>query len=184
MSPTPLDILRYYRQCIEALDALKRRIQPSLHTGTLEPTSGFFGMTPDEFNTSLVALRTELDYQVVMMLTASFEAIFQSDLQDRVRRKKKDPASKALRQWWKTNQCGTGKWIHMESLLDAWKKASPGHRQTIGRLRSLVLFRHWLAHGRYWPDKSGLGTVDPFTAWEIGKRAFAILPGLPSLPPW
>ena len=184
MPPKPFDILRYYRRCLEALDALKRAVSPSLRAGALERTSQFFGMTSDEFDAALVELRRELDYQVVMMLTASFEAIFQSDLQDRVRRKKKDPLSKALRRWWHENQCGTGKWIHMESLLDAWKKTTTGHSRVIGRLRSLVLFRHWLAHGRYWPDKSGLKNVDPFTAWQIGKGVLAVLPGLPPLPAW
>lgn len=184
MPPKPLDILRYYRGCLEALDALKRAVSQSLQAVVLEQTSQFFGMTSDEFDAALVELRRELDYQVVMMLVASFEAIFQSDLQDRVRRKKTDPLSKALRRWWRESRSGAEKWIHMESLLDAWKKTIAGHRQAIGRLRSLVLFRHWLAHGRYWPDKSGLGNVNPFTTWQIGKEVFAVLPGLPPLPTW
>ena len=184
MSPTPLDILRYYRGCLEAFDALQREVSPSLQAGALEHSSQFFGMTSDEFDAALVELRNELDYQVVMMLIASFEAIFQSDLQDRVRRKKTDTISKALRRWWQENRHGADKWIHMESLLDAWKGVITGHRQAIGRLRSLVLFRHWLAHGRYWPDRSGVGNIDPFAAWQIGKEVFAVLPGLPSLPAW
>jgi hypothetical protein len=184
MSPTPLDIMRYYRRCLEALAALERTIWPSLHTGTLEGTSQFVGMTSDEFDAALVELRMELDYQVVMMLTASFEAILQADLQDRVKRKRKDPLSKALRQWWKKSRHGDERWIHMEELLDVWKRTVAGHGRTIGRLRSLVLFRHWLAHGRYWPDRSGLGKVDPFVAWQIGEKVFALLPGLPSLPTW
>jgi hypothetical protein len=184
MPPKPLDILRYYRGCIEALDALKGAVSQSLPTGALHHMSQFYGMTLDEFDAALAKLRKELDYQVVMMLVASFEAIFQSDLQDRVRRKKTDPLSKALRRWWQENRHGAEKWIHMESLLDAWKGVVVGHRQVIGRLRSLVLFRHWLAHGRYWSDRSGLGGIDPFTAWQIGEEAFAALPGLPPLPAW
>jgi hypothetical protein len=49
-------------------------------------------------------------------------------------------------------------------------------------MKSLLLFRHWLAHGRYWVEKSGLGQVDPFDAWQIGKAVFDVLPGFRPLP--
>jgi len=180
-APQPTDILRYYRRSLAALDALKKVVGPSLGVGTMGPTSPFFGMTAREFDVALAELRQELDHQVVLMLTASFEAAFQTDLQDRIKLRKRDHASKALRNWWKSARRRREKWIDLGSLLDAWKNTT-GQRQVIGKMKSLLLFRHWLAHGRYWTDKSGLGDVDPFDAWRIGRDVFAVLPGFRPLP--
>jgi hypothetical protein len=138
-------------------------------------------MTTDEFDQSLSELRRELDHQVVLMLTASYEAIFQTDLQERIKRRKKDDLSKALRSWWKDSRRRHEKWIDLASLLDVWKRTT-GHRQVIGKMKSLLLFRHWLAHGRYWVDKSGLGYADPLEAWQIGRAVFDVLPGFRPLP--
>ncbi len=179
--PQPIDVLRYYERCLEGVEALKRSIGPLIEAGTAVPASRFFGMTSDEFTESLLDLRRELDHQVVLMLTASFEAIFQIDLQERVKRRKKDPLSKELRSWWKDARRRRTEWIDLTSLLKVWKK-SAGHSQVIGRMKSLVLFRHWLAHGRYWVDRSGLGDVDPLLAWQIGKAVFDVLPGFRPLP--
>jgi hypothetical protein len=176
-----MDILRYYRRSLAALDALKKAVGLSLGVGIMAPTSPFFGMTPRECDEALAELRKELDHQVVLMLTASFEAVFQTDLRDRIKRRKRDYASKALRNWWKSARRRREKWVDLGSLLDVWKKAV-GHGQVIGRMKSLLLFRHWLAHGRYWNDKSGLRDVGPFGAWEIGKAVFAVIPGFHQLP--
>lgn len=181
--PHPIEILRYYTQSLEALEALKQAVTASLDAGTVAPTSRFFGMTADEFDEALADLRGELDHHVVLMLTASIEAIFQTDLQERIKRKKKGDLSKALRKWWQRARRRREEWIDLGSLLDAWKKTA-GHGQVIGRMKSLLLFRHWLAHGRYWVDKSGLRQVDPFTAWQIGRAVFDVLPGFPPLPAW
>ena len=180
--PLPTDILDYYRGCPEALDSLKTRLTPSLAGGIIAGPSRFVGMTPVEFEEALSALRGEPDCQVVMMLVASVEAVFQADLRDRVSGKKKGTLSKALRRWHKEHYRRREAWINLESLLEAWKKTVSGRRQTIGRLKSLLLFRHWLAHGRYWSDKSGLGKVDPYLAWQIGKAVFDALPEFSPLP--
>lgn len=183
MAPQPIDILRYYRGSLEALEALDLALADPLAIGTLPAVSRFYGMTTDEVRDALGVQRGELESQVVLMLTASFESLFQQDRRDRFQRKKKGPLSKALRQWWKRHGNEGEQWFKMESLLDAWKKTE-GHSHAIGRLKSLFLHRHWLAHGRYWTDRSGLGRVDPFLAWQIGKAVFNVLPGFPPLPAW
>jgi hypothetical protein len=75
---------------LEALASLKASLTPSLASGTIAGPSRFVGMTPAEFEEALAAVRGELDYQVVMMLVASFEAVFQADLRDRVGPKSND----------------------------------------------------------------------------------------------
>jgi len=76
-------------------------------------------MTLAECNTALAELRAELDQQVVLMLTASFESLFQLDRIERFERKKKGPLSRSLRKWWKGERRNPQKWLKMESLLDA-----------------------------------------------------------------
>ena len=48
--PQPIDILRYYRRCVEAFGALKQVTLSALDAGTLAADSEFFGMTVDEFD--------------------------------------------------------------------------------------------------------------------------------------
>jgi hypothetical protein len=180
--PQPTDVLRYYQRSLEAAQALKKSIGPLVDSDAVASTSRFFGMTAEEFDQALSELRRELDHHCVFMLTASFKAVFQTDLQDRVRRRRKDPLSKALRSWWmQSRRRRKEKWIDLASLLDEWKTAT-GHRHVIGRLKSLLLFRHWLAHGRYWVERSGLGEIDPLDAWQIGKAVFDVLPEFRPLP--
>jgi hypothetical protein len=44
-------------------------------------------------------------------------------------------------------------------------------------MAQLVKYRHWLAHGRYWTQKSGIRPT-PEQAWDTGTIVFAVLPGL------
>jgi hypothetical protein len=166
---------------LDTLGLIRKVLGPSLGVGTITPSSPFFAMTVDEFNQTLTEIRKELDCQVVLMLTASFEAVFQTDLRKRIDRKEKGVVSKALRSWWQGDRRRRKRWIDLASLLDVWKK-TVGHGQVIGRMKSLLLHRHWLAHGRYWNDKSGLRDVDPPRAWEIARAVFAVLPGFRPLP--
>jgi hypothetical protein len=181
--PKPNDILRYYQECGKALNSRRQAVLQSIETGALPAEVQFIGLTVPELQDAFAELVAELEHQVVLMLTASFEALFQIDRIDRFVRKKKGPISKHLRRWWKLQSRARQEWLKMELLLEAWKK-TVGHRQVIGQMKSLFLHRHWLAHGRYWTDKSGLGRVDPQTAWRIGKAVFDVLDGFPPLSAW
>ncbi len=65
--------------------------------------------------------------------------------------------------------------IRLSTVLDVWKNVC-GKKKVIGAFKQLVMFRHWLAHGRYWVQKSGLQDVDPYDAWERGRALFDALP--------
>ena len=167
--PEPPQILEYYRRSLEALAALKTTL-----TSSVRVQSRFFGMTAHEVERALRELAQELDHEVTLLLTASFEATFQVDFRRRLARKKKDRLSKKLRKLWRKYK--RAKWVVVEDILDVWQKET-GHVQAIGKLKQLIKFRHWLAHGRYWVQKSGLLNPDPFDAWMIGKAVFDVLPG-------
>jgi hypothetical protein len=180
--PTPLDILDYYKRSQEAILALRMAVEPSLSAGAVQPSSHFYGMTTGEFNDAIADLGRELELEVVLMLVASFEAIIQVDLRERVERRKKCGASKKLRSLWYETPPKHRQPMAMDRVLELWKKTLGKHKHIIGKMNSLLLFRHWLAHGRYWVEKSGLGHVDPFTAWEIGRAIFDVLPDFAPLP--
>jgi hypothetical protein len=179
--PAPLDILNYYKRSQEALVALSKSVEPSLIRGVVQPTSQFVGMTAEEFYDAIAKLTRELELEVVLMLVASFEAIIQVDLRDRIGRKKKCGASKTLRELWYKTPEKHRQVMAMDRVLELWKKTLGEHKLIIGKMNSLLHFRHWLAHGRYWAEKTGLGNVDPFTAWEIGRAVFDVLPGFAPL---
>ena len=180
--PRPDDVLQYYKRSLDALTALKEWLNSALDAGqSLPASSNFLSMTAAEIGLAFDDLHVELKREVVLMLVASFEAVLQLDLQNRVSRKLKDGVSSRLRKWWYKTRRKYANWVELEALLEAWKKASTCRPRVIGRMKSLVLHRHWLAHGRYWTDKSGLGAVDPFVAWQIGKQLFDNLPGFPTL---
>ena len=95
---------------------------------------------------ALAQLRSELDQQVVMMLTASFEAIFRTDFESRMKGQKRNDWTRRMRRWWRHQGRGDLNRVRLDRLLDGfWKETISGHRQAIGQLKALFLRRHWLA---------------------------------------
>ncbi|HQU41286.1 MAG: hypothetical protein B7Z73_03180 [Planctomycetia bacterium 21-64-5] len=185
--PQPSLILNYYRRSLESLDLLKRHVLAALVDGQVNDTTltaSFRSMTQAEVDSSIGQLRDELHHAVVLMLVAAFEATLQTDLRARLSRKGKDAASRRFRKLWHSRhkRRGADEWVRIEAILDVWKSFI-GKAEIIGDFKQLVMFRHWLAHGRYWVQKSGLSNdFDPFDAWERGKALFDILPGFAPLP--
>lgn len=173
--PTSREVLEYYRIALSALDEAARTAiaQPYRIPSHQFPNDSKIQSKVEEI---YAKQRTELEHQVVLMLTASFEAIFQVDFRDRVENRRRDDLSKALRDFHKRLQRrkrGSGR-ASFEELLDIWK-AHTGNAQAIGQLNQLVQYRHWLAHGRYWNQKSGLSLVDPFEATQRGRQVLDAL---------
>ena len=185
--PHAADILRYYARSLEALDSLKREALANIATApaaaTVSSTVLSF-QTEAEIHLAIQQLRSELHQEVVLMLAATFEAELQVDFQARIARKRKDRISKRFRKLWysQSRRAGPKEWVRIEEILDAWKSVI-GKPEVIGAFKQLVMFRHWLAHGRYWVQKSGLQDVDPYEAWERGRALFDVLPGFSPLPP-
>jgi len=85
------------------------------------------------------------------MLTA-IEATFRQDYQYRCRNRLKDDLSRAFRAIHKRRQDDVSL---DKDVFDAWSKHSSEAHPLIGELRGAFRFRHWLAHGRYWPPRLG-----------------------------
>jgi hypothetical protein len=146
--PDPIQVLRYYSQALEALGTLRQSLLAALGKGGLSPGNPFRGMTAEQMDEDLKRFRKELDDQVVMSLVASFEATIQVDFQKRIDARLKDSVSRALRKLKYKVASKRWKWVDIDLILEVWKQES-GHKAAIGQLKSLMLYRHWLAHGRY-----------------------------------
>lgn len=172
--PKPPTILEHFQRSLEALGALASHVRVAA-----TPESRFYLMTQEEVDFAIAEMSRELNQEVVLLLTASFEAEFQTDFHDRVSRKRKDRVSKEFRRIL-GDQRGRrqgAKRATFEEILDVWAKQQ-GHVRAIGNLKQLIRFRHWLAHGRYWVQKSGLPDPDPFDAWQRGKIVLRALLGI------
>jgi hypothetical protein len=174
-APTPESVLEYYERSQEALGSLRKTLRTDVG-----PNSRFFGMAEVEIEKSLRDLAQELDYEVTLLLTASFEAILQLDFLLRVRKRKRDTISIKFRRLRFNVRTRRKNRVTIEEILDVWQEET-NTRQAIGNFKQLIQFRHWLAHGRYWIQKSGLRDCDPYEAWSRGRAAFAVLPGIPDL---
>ena len=135
-----VDIQRYHFTLLQALDHYE--------TGLLEQHAGDDAKIRD-VRLPLRSIRLELDRQSSLSVLAMCEARVRLDFQKRCRKRFKDAVSKALRDLYQTR----GRQVRWDDLLNVWKshQLEPANRRVIGELKSAYHYRHWLAHGRYWP---------------------------------
>ncbi|WP_437288698.1 hypothetical protein [Sorangium sp. So ce406] len=163
--PRPTEILDHDDRLREALRALDRQFS----VATTDPRSTLFGLSRDEFDDRLTRTLEELDAQTVLTLTASAEATIRRDFEARLHRRTKD----AMRRRFKQLRERYAERVALDDILEAWKDEH-GNAERIGRFEQLVLHRHWLAHGRYWSNKSGIAP-DPLQAHLVIDDLFRSL---------
>lgn len=123
-------------------------------------------MTRDEFDASLQEIVKEQDKQAVLMLAASCEAVLRRDFYARVttpQNRRNAPESDLI-----TLSRERPNRVRLDAVLDAWQTTTGA---SIHDLRRLLKHRHWLAHGRYWSDKSGF-TADPQMVFNLITNVF------------
>ncbi|MDR1701299.1 MAG: hypothetical protein LBR56_00825 [Sporomusaceae bacterium] len=111
----------------------------------------FFGSTRQEVEEYFKYTKDELEKLVFLDLFSAVEAALKIDHELRVKRKKKDELSKFFRQDYQTAK---GKTSFDRTILVAWKNFYPQYRYIIGKYRSFLSDRNWLAHGRSWLARS------------------------------
>jgi len=173
--PKPSDILKYYERVNEFLRWLERQARVGEAVTIDHP---FYGMTPREVDQEAQNLRSELEKHVSLMLTASFEAVLRVDLATRIQKSLRDESSRKLRE--KFGRC-VFRAIRLEALIDAWRQLRFGQAHVFGKFKQLILFRHWLAHGRYWRQTSGVMKVDPLVVWDRGTAVLDIVSPRPEV---
>ncbi len=168
--PKPWEVLEYY-------DNAEKLLKFSTVDKANDTDNPFLGETYDKIE----RYRDELEKQAILLLTASFEAIFRVDLRLRTwrRRKAREPHTESLRNRFAGRD--VLKDVPFEDILDAWKKVLGGGVKVIGNFKQVINYRHWLAHGRYWKQKSGLTEIGVYDVSERGNAALSAVPILPEI---
>lgn len=165
--PTPRDVYEFYQDMLTTLEFSRGNAL------TMGEQSPYFTWSEADLDSHFAALAAELRQGVVLLLAASFEALFQADYLRRVKARKKDPVTAGLRRLSVRQRGRTRRRVELDQILDVWNYAKPPVKKSIGEFRQLMEYRHWLAHGRYWNQKSGLRELEPHEAWRRGISALA-----------
>ena len=162
--PSLAQVLERYDVCVTALEQRQR-----LGQTTLMSLPEFAGMSFAEILATLTTARIELEGWGVLFLSAAAEADLRRDLATRDARSKGDPIRDAAQQL----SVDSDRRPRLEDLVDFWRRetAETGHGPG-SRFKSLLKRRHWLAHGRSWPDKSGV-PIDVADAWSRVSQFYA-----------
>lgn len=167
--PRPARIWRHYSVTIDALSTLESALDRSRFE-LLSPSSLFLGLAPREAEALLREARIELDAQTTLMLFASFEAEVMATYRVRRRWQGRKPLQRRLRSLLRGPRRP-----ELDRILRLLRSEVPDPKP-IERFLAALPHRHWLAHGRHFPNRSGLGPIDPGLAWELGSELLDALP--------
>jgi hypothetical protein len=140
--PVPLvDIADYHRDAEASLRLYFTPINPDF-------VARFASDRPSEVEMELAGRLSETDMRSALAIMARVEAAFRIDYMQRCDMKKPDAVSTAFRKLFKRR----GRKVRLEDeIWEVWRQSYPSTSPLISQLRSVFRFRHWLAHGRYWP---------------------------------
>ncbi|WP_230658627.1 hypothetical protein [Psychrobacter sp. I-STPA10] len=140
------DISRISTQYEETTNAINLYFS----TDNLNFNKLFLGWTIQEVQQRKNTVQQENELALSLMLLSALEARFRIDYIARNTLKLKDELSRAFREMAKAK----GNRVSLEDeILEYWKAYSEVNNHLIGQVKSAFLYRHWLAHGRYWVPK-------------------------------
>jgi NTP pyrophosphatase (non-canonical NTP hydrolase) len=91
----------------------------------------------------------ETDWHFSLAIMSAIEGLFNLHLRFLVDKKRKDGIAQALRSEFKI-KVKKRKRIRFEEILDELMRVDSRAAPTISKLKEMLKFRHWLAHGRHW----------------------------------
>lgn len=116
----------------------------------------------------------ELEHTSSLSLLACVEAALRVDYDQRASARGRSHLSRALR----TVHRQKHEYARLdEDILGAWKAHSNISKPVISALIAAFKYRHWLAHGRYWPPKFGR-TYDYQTVYGIADAFLTAMVGV------
>lgn len=145
------EILSRYRLMTDAL-AARRTV--ALRG---DPPVELLFATAEEMAVAYNDAENEVEQATILMLVASCEAVFRADCAERVRNRLHDGIS--LRRLHRLAQRKNLNRTPLAQVLAAWR-IEVGPAGPFNRFAKLMMYRHWLVHGRWWSQKSGLRGTD------------------------
>lgn len=122
---------------------------------TQDVESPFYGYPHDDYLQALRELREEVEERAYLAIIAATEGVLQTDFRARKRAKAKVPLRNTAKVLIGREERGRRR-VELEEILDAWAEEPDVPNGVIGEFKQLMAHRHWLAHGRYFVDRSGI----------------------------
>jgi proline dehydrogenase len=164
------DIEKYYYATEKALRSYYQTSNAVFATNSWEELA-------EELNFNIA----ELDKSSALMILATIEAHFRLDYVRRCRYREKDELSRKFRELYKKKGSRASL---SDDILELWKKYTLKN-DLVSRIRIILNYRHWLAHGRYWNYKQGK-KYDFFEVRDLAaiiQTEFKLEMGIPSNSP-
>lgn len=92
---------------------------------------------------------SETGWHFSLAIMSAIEGLFNIHIQRLVSKRGKDATTRALRAKF-GSRAKQRERIRFEDMLDELKRADPRTTAIVGKLKDMLKFRHWLAHGRHW----------------------------------
>ncbi len=112
----------------------------------------------------------ENERAISLILLAALESWFRVDC--KARAEKPGESSRFKDMYASSNQLIAR--IRFNDILEAWSGRDNPTKQLVGDIRGSLKYRHWLAHGRYWPPNWGR-EYSFASLYSIAKNAAAML---------
>lgn len=166
-SVAPLtDIAFYHLDAERALRLYYSNTNPSY------PTL-FVGKSRAQVNSQLSVQVKETEIRSILIIIARLEAAFRLDMKYRVHAKHSDNLSIALRKLHKRkpNKAGLEK-----DIFPIWKEnLDEEGKKVLSGLKTMLKYRHWIAHGRYWQFSANHNYVDTYLLADTVLNKFGLL---------
>lgn len=174
---SPESIISWAEHCIRLLREDRAQAEEKARRG--ERLRHFPIGTPlDEIVNYYQSCEAEINFSAILFLMSWVEATIRIDTKNRISDTKDNSAlAKALRQLCKGYDI-TWKIPLEEGILRTWQDIARKNYQTaecdrlissIGDIKACFDFRHWVAHGRYWPLKNNASCEIYFVKRAIDK---------------
>ncbi|MEK4878732.1 MULTISPECIES: hypothetical protein [Paenibacillus] len=137
------EVSNYFSDSLESLRLLKQNVL----NGVKPISNQFIGLTPREVEEIFISREAELDRLSTFNLLAATEASLRVDFDERVNKRGKSDLDRLFLKIYSDNKERVSLEDH---ILESWKKVKPGVLHIFSDYKSLLTYRHWLAHGRYW----------------------------------
>jgi hypothetical protein len=137
-------------RCIEQVNqtynTLVAAIDTSFMDGNFLQNAIFQAKNPDEITAIKTEEIQEIERYTSFDILSAIEAMFMLDYHYRCEKREKDAVSREFR---RINKWLTTRVEFQKHILGTWAKYNPQNK-VLNELNTILLCRHWLAHGRYW----------------------------------
>lgn len=133
----------------------------------------FVDKTQAQVSSELKVLVKETEIRSILIIIARLEAAFRLDMKYRVHAKHPDDLSIALRALHKkkSNKAGLE-----QDIFPIWKEhLDEDGKKVLSGLKTMLKYRHWIAHGRYWQFSANHNYVDTYLLADTVLNKFGLM---------